>query len=381
MKKILGIASVEQEGYYPFGKQTFYFEDMVRAADKMDLDLLFFSPIDWHIDRDEVDGYVYNEGKWIKIRAPFPKIVYDRSFSKAEEGKEKIEFFRRFLVQKHIPVLNPVGYADLLNDKIAFHRFLADRGLPTLETLPIEFMLSDEFAVHGKIRELYLKPIMGTGGFGIFVLKKQGTEFILDNHINTQRRQFSTARDAFDYLTGIIDVKSYFLQPAADMYYFEGSPFDIRVLVQNYGVGDYHVTGTGVRVGSKGGYVSNLNSGGTALPPEALAGYYYQHYQKNILAEMEQIASLCLSCCRELEREFGNFLEIGFDILLTKDKGPVILEGNSKPSRWIFNVLADYFSDNPEQFEKYRRLRAETVRVPLVYAEKNYPALEHEQHL
>jgi hypothetical protein len=44
------------------------------------------------------------------------------------------------------------------------------------------------------------------------------------------------------------------------------------------------------------------------------------------------------------------------------------MEGNARPSRWVFNVLADRFSDNPEKEAFFKNLRKESVRMPGVYA-------------
>jgi hypothetical protein len=56
---------------------------------------------------------------------------------------------------------------------------------------------------------------------------------------------------------------------------------------------------------------------------------------------------------------------LGFDILLTEDRGPIILEANSKPARWIFNLLAARFPENSEEALYYRQLRAQSVAAPL----------------
>jgi len=330
MKRILGIAAVEQNDFYPFGKQTFYFEDMIRSATDLNVDTLFFSPLNWDSDKSEVEGYTFKEGKWLKVKSHLPKIIYDRAFAKTKEGKVKIEGFRNFLRQNKIPVLNPVDYADLLNHKIEFHQFLIKNRLPTLEALPVDYIHSaDFFSAIKHSKEFYLKPTFGTGGFGIHVISIQGNSIALKNHTNTKTETFETIAQLFNFLSNSIDTSEYFVQPKANIIYYNDSPFDIRVIVQNYGISDYRVTGIGVRIGQQNSFVSNLNSGGSALPVEALLDYYQSHFNKSIFTEIENISSICLQCCKTLEKAYGNFLEIGFDILLTIDKGPIILEGNT----------------------------------------------------
>ena len=42
MKRTLGIAAIEQSEWPPYGKQRFYFEDMVNACSDLHLEFFFF---------------------------------------------------------------------------------------------------------------------------------------------------------------------------------------------------------------------------------------------------------------------------------------------------------------------------------------------------
>ena len=81
------------------------------------------------------------------------------------------------------------------------------------------------------------------------------------------------------------------------------------------------------------------------------------------------IDTLCLQCSDVLKQEYGDFCEIGYDVLLTKDKGPVILEGNAKPSRWVFVKMADYLEELGKDNSYYLKRRQETVSAPMIYAD------------
>ena len=113
---------------------------------------------------------------------------------------------------------------------------------------------------------------------------------------------------------------------------------------------------------------SNLNSGGTALPLEELADFFQKKYMYSIDNLHLDIDKLCLQCAEVIRNEIGNFCEIGFDILITKDRGPIIIEGNAKPSRWVFVKIADYLDSIGKDNSYYLDRRRETVRVPLKYA-------------
>jgi len=373
MPLTLGIAAVEQEDFYPFGKQTFFFEDMVRSSLDLAIDLFFFSPLAWKIECKQIDGFVYRDNAWIKISAPFPGIIYDRAFTKSSEGKRKLQEFRNYMKKGKVPFLNPVDLAELLNNKVEFHKFLIDNGLPTLNAYPARISISTRFQnAMERGKEFFLKPTYGTGGFGIFNITKQQGNYLLINHTSTKTITFRSINELFSYISGILDLEEYFIQEKADLSFISNSPFDIRVIVQNSGIKDYRISGSGVRVGLEKSLVSNLNSGGTAMPVEYLADYYLQHFSRDISLEINRIYDICLECSVLLHNEFGNFLEIGYDILLTNDLGPIIIEGNPKPSRWIFNMIADNYKDNLGMEKKYRGLRVETVRAPVLFTAKNY---------
>lgn len=372
----LGIAAVEQDDYFPFGKQTFYFEDMVRTSADLPVDLFFFSPLSWERDCRQVQGFIFKDGAWRESSAPFPEIIYDRSFVQSKEGKQKLEEFRNNHKELQTPFLNPVDLANLLNNKVEFHQFLTEKGFPTLPAFPVRDILSEKFLdaiEYGK--GFFLKPIFGTGGFGIFDIEKQHDIYLLINHTNTKRESFNSLDELFRHISDLLNIGEYFIQEKAELSAINNCPFDIRVIVQNSGRRDYQVTGSGVRIGKESSLVSNLNSGGTAIAVEELVDHYMQHFGKDITSEIGKMNDICLECSEALHHEYGNFLEIGYDILLTNNKGPIIIEANTRPSRWIFNAIADKCKGRPGLEQKYRNLRFSTVRTPVLFAAKNYKSL------
>ena len=85
---------------------------------------------------------------------------------------------------------------------------------------------------------------------------------------------------------------------------------------------------------------------------------------------MKVIIELCQQCSSFLHNSYGRFLEIVFDILLTLDKGPIILEANSKPSRWFFNILAEYYKEDGKRRAFFQEQRKKAVSAPLIFALK-----------
>lgn len=365
MRYQLGVLAVENEEFPPFGKQSFFFEDMIRSYNQGDIKVLFFSPLHWK-QSSMIDGYEFINDQWNQVKGAIPQLIYDRAFSKSEEEKSQIERCRAWLSKTDHHLLNPFDLAHLLNNKIEFHKFLQKHKIPTLKTYPIgtnEIIKEDLSFTENRI---YLKPNFGSKGEGIYVIEKLPDGFNLIDRIG-KSTFFKTLKKLNDFLKlEPLDLYKYFLQEEASVKPIDQAPFDIRVLVQNYGE-EFKITGMGVRIGQKHSVTANLNSGGKAIPVDDLETFLKTEYQKELLEVVKDIEQICLKTSLLLEKKFGSFLEIGFDILITQE-GPIIIEGNAKPSRWIFNVIADELESKNESSTQYKNLRNETVRVPLQYA-------------
>jgi hypothetical protein len=365
-ESLIGVMSVVHEGRKPFGMQTYFFEDMVKSIIKLQEDIFFFSPLDWNSNSNLISGFKFVDFEWVEVQEKIPNIIYDRSFSSDNFQKSKIDICRQYLSDAQKILLNPFGLADLLNDKMEFHSFLIENDIPTLQTFPLDAIDSINFFDTIESKRVYLKPTYGSKGQGIYVLEKDQKKFKLYDNIGK-------AKDFDDYETLVNEIKRnigsvhYFVQEDAKIELLEDAPFDIRVLVQNCG-NDYKVTGSAVRIGQKKSMTSNLNSGGSAVPFEDLSLFFKEKYDINTDTLKKDIEKLCLDCSDILRKEMGEFCEIGFDILVTKNNGPIIIEGNAKPSRWVFVKIADYLKELGKDYAYFLERRKETVSVPMKYA-------------
>jgi hypothetical protein len=363
----IGVMSVVHEGRKPFGKQTYFFEDMCRSVENEDVEIFFFSPMNWKRGEKEVPGYYFVDNRWIAIQSAIPKIIYDRAFSNDEDQKAHLDRFRAYLKACGKSILNPLELADLLNNKVDFHRFLMKNNIPTLGTFPFTVLKNSKFFDTIGTSRVYVKPTFGSKGEGIFVIEKRENKYQLIDHLGAVElfKDYVLLREKL--LLVVVFPDRYFVQEEAKIELLAERPFDIRVLVQNYG-NDYKVTGMAVRAGLQKGITSNLNSGGDALPMEELDDFFISKYGYTQEVLRQKIEKLCLDCSEVLKRNVGDFCEIGFDILVTRDKGPIIIEGNAKPSRWVFVKMADYLENRGKDNSYYLERRKETVSVPMKYA-------------
>ncbi len=285
---MLGIAALEQSEWPPYGKQRFFFEDMVNACSELDLEFFFFSPFD-ALKSNIVDGWTFETGKWLKKRAPLPQLIYDRAFSAIPDERIKLAQFRQFLKNNSYKVLNPVDMALLLDDKVAFHHYLQKNEIPSLDVFPLNSITNEE--IFNKNSCYFIKPISGSGGLGIFVVEKSKSEWILKDHLNEVKQHFESLQLLSNYLSKRIDNNSYFIQPKARIVNFDKAPIDLRVLIQNSGK-KFDITGMAVRMGQQGSNVSNLQSGGSALAFEELHNWIKTSLKINPECLMESIKKI-----------------------------------------------------------------------------------------
>jgi glutathione synthase/RimK-type ligase-like ATP-grasp enzyme len=324
----------------------------------------------WEAGSPEVAGYEYAEGVWQESVQPIPEVLYDRFTAKAHGEKAQYLTMLDFLIARKSAFSTPPEMVALLKNKVEFHHYLEAHGLPTLPaTLLGALTLPNLEAYWAHHPTLYIKPVTGSNGAGIAVLELQGARATL--RVAQQPPVEIPKSDCLEYLQRHFDGAEYFVQPKANMIRYEDSPYDIRVLIQNRGQNRYHISGQGVRIGDPANWVSNLSAGGSARPVEALqaaiarCGLDYAGQ----LARMEQI---CLQCTRLLHDRFGDFAEIAFDILLTEERGPIILEANGKPARRIFILLARNFPEDSARHEEFKNLRRQSVRAPMVFVANTY---------
>ncbi len=367
MEKItLGVAAVEQSEWPPYGKQRFFFEEMVNTTPELAVNYFFFSPFDLKNIDDKIAGWEYKNGNWNKAIQKMPLNIYDRSFSSNQEGKERLISFRNLIKEANFHVLNPVDFGFLLDDKRNFHQYLLHNKIPTLETFESD-LLSDTELFYD-VDSFYLKPNQGSGGIGIYVIEKNEKGFSLSNNTNSNVQYFDSQGDIYIFLKNKINLSEYFLQKKAEVVKLNNSPVDLRVLIQNHGYNNYRITGQALRVGQENSKVSNLQSGGKAVAFEDVIDLISAQLSTNKEKLTQEISEIVLKCCAFLHRDFGNFFETGIDLLLTKN-GPIILEANTRPSRWVFTMIADA---DLSKSATYKTIRNESVRMPAKYTMMNH---------
>lgn len=188
-----------------------------------------------------------------------------------------------------------------------------------------------------RYRTVYLKPNLGTGGYGIYRLQHTHEGYRLQG--GTQSRTYKTFEAAFAAFEQGKGRKFYLVQKGIPLLRHHGNPFDLRVMVQRNPQNKWEVTGIVGRVAQPNKVVTNYHNGGQPKPIEELLAPLMS--KAEISNYIERLNQLGIRVSRHLGGIFPSFRAYGVDIGMDKDLKPWIIEVNSRPDKYIFNALKD----------------------------------------
>jgi len=338
---ILGILSIPRINGSPFvGGQNESFAEIISAAERLNCTAFVFSPLDIDWSKKAVWGYRYNvkaePPEWERLALPIPTIIYNRIPNRTLENREDIKNPLASLMQKYGPrFFNPCFL-----DKWRTHKILFNNR-KTRPFLPETRMLQDYrdiIPMLDKFGAVYLKPTANSLGHEMMRVSKtaDGRHYYIHQTLNQEPRTGVTA-DCREILAGLplAGDNGYLVQQAISLARFNGSPFDLRLLVQKDRHANWCKTGIAARAAGKDSITTHVFYGGVRFPAEKVLQSTAEKYRfpiKHIKDQLRQIQStIPMVIEKSYEHSFGELeMDVGID-----QKGKVwFFEANSKPFRF-----------------------------------------------
>ena len=341
MKNVLAIKAASAN-HKPFGKKNFFFRQLQKASVDIPLDLIFMS--ESLVDM-KPEFYRLVSGSFVKMLNATPSVIW----VKDESATECSLYSKKMLA--------------LAGDKMQFFAFQQEIGLAALPTMEYRFDY-----LTGSIKDwksIVIKPRNGRKGDGLIALTKQETQYEL---MTNDGSETLTGSQLQGRMRREVTCES-IIQKRADATTLYGQPFDIRVIVQQRKANDFYIAASCIRI-SGNGLTSNIAQGGAALPLESIALLSYMG--KTFDQLKSEVSSMCIYTAKCMASKCGQFPEVGFDILLDRKLGPVILEANANVGKWAFVKLADLYPKGSYLQQKHWSTRMELLRTPLVYVYNEY---------
>ena len=281
-------------------------------------------------------GYVYHQlsqyrGRWESSIFPLPDVVYDRIHSRSAEARNNVQYAKNRLMKlPYLHYFNP-HYLNKWN----VHQMLLTNPMLTdylpetrqLDNSNLEEMLK-------KYRVLYMKPSNGSLGKGIIkVATDRGHLKYVAYRGRRIRNQASNPAELMRKTKKQRDERHYVVQQGLDLAKFKGSPFDLRIIYQKNGRGEWMISKKFCRIAPQGSSISNLSSGGRVEKSSKVLQYLFKK-ESLIKSKNEQIRLLCKMVASTLENVSNStFGELGMDIGIDRQGRLYLIEVNSKPRK------------------------------------------------
>ncbi|MFD2443065.1 YheC/YheD family protein [Bacillus sp. CGMCC 1.16607] len=264
-------------------------------------------------------GYIYlpSYEKWLRVKMPFPDIVYNRiPFRKSEQTvlyQQCVALFQQF----GIPIFNP-GFIDkfdlfqILKSKNNIKRFLPKTILiDSMENLELFF---------NQYEDIYLKPRKHSKGKNIYRLYFENEQLVLETH--GQREFFSNFVELWNQHDEMFYKIPFIAQRTIQPDLLNGFRYDFRVLTHwDVPKQKYIVTGIGIRATEQHGLTTHTTNGGFIIPYQSIRTDEHDRFIKMIVEEIGMV----------LSNKLGFFGEFSIDAGLNSGGKYVVYEVNSKP--------------------------------------------------
>lgn len=305
-----------------------------------------------------VQGYNYRQdnserGHWSAATYPLPDAVYDRVPSRRRENEPGIKDTKqKLMAMSYLKYFNPAflnkwQVYQALSKNPALNENIPETRLLTVAEL--EAMLK-------KYGVLFLKPCNGSLGRGIIYVRKS-PDGQLNYITNPQGRingSVNSAKELLEKTTAFRKGRSYLVQQGLSLSKYHGSNFDIRIIYQKNGLGEWVIGKKFARIAPRGSNIANLSSGGTYETFKSLMAHLYRKETRK--KKYTMIKELCRSVAETLEEQLeGDYGELGLDIGIGRNGTFYLIEVNSKPRKTTSS-------------QSFQGLIANTFRRPLEFA-------------
>lgn len=328
-----------------FNEKESIFNQYRLLAKKYQVDLCMFSFRQISKNLKIADALVYSHTEDSLIRktvaAPRVNIVRNTKYVMEQRQIRKFEALRN----QQIHFINFPLYSQA--NKLQNYEHLTSHDqfknhVPPTKRLSFEHL--DVFIrEHGKV---IIKPIFGSKGRGITVIENDRVQYQVcqtpsgDNvythsRLNSQKK-FSIPHSELKrfYNKNFGNPSSFLVQQWISFNEYNGSPFDIRAVVQKNGKNKWQLTSCVARVANEHGEITNLNQGGKMVSLSKLQ------------LQRSDIREFCLEIAKPFAKLYPWTAEMGIDLGIDKEGKLWFIETNYCPEkrRWatIFKTPFEY---------------------------------------
>ncbi|MCA0753620.1 YheC/YheD family protein [Paenibacillus sp. N4] len=325
------------------------YEDYLRDYEHIGGLICLFSPKDINAADRTIRACYYAppaNGKppvWKEIVIPYPDIVYRRAFGH--------DIPHEFVNEMGEKLFNPTVF----DDKWKLWRVLFEDSdvcshLPHTQKLNSIHDLDAMLRTHSSV---YVKRSQTLQSLGLFMVQKTADGYLF---IDRDRNRITLqSRDAPAFIKNLAESYLYHVQQAVPLKYY-GRHVDFRVIMQKGRTRKWACTGIFARFGALDSVTTNFTEEGKLEAAKPALQRIFRLNSKQASAKLQEIARVCLKCCRRID-QFGTFGDVGFDVIVDPKMNIWILEINKFPQNNL-----------PLYIRGQRELYYHMMRQPFEYA-------------
>lgn len=276
------------------------------------------------ISKRLVEGYCYNPktDTWERGIFPYPLSIYWRT------GLD-IEWQNHFLSVIGDTVFNNYSF-----DKWEMNEWFSKEPeiLPHLPCTRLYESKQDIYDMLLKYPALYIKPIWGMKGFGV-VKASLDNDMVVFKYRENDEDIVISAKDEEEFEEAVEKLfkrKNHIIQQGLDLLSYNGGVVDFRCVMQKNAAANWICNAIVGRIGAAGSVVSNISSGGAALPGIELISEALSLSEFETFDLKEKMTSLCMKVCRTLDEYGINYGSLGLDLGVDKNMNIWLIEVNNR---------------------------------------------------
>lgn len=305
-----------------------------------------FTASDIDMREQLIHGYYYNsideKNRWEKGTFPMPGAVYRRSYSRLLPN-EFIQIMDNKMFNSNS--LNKIKLWEWLSkEKIIKNHLPNTKDLKTIDDLNYMIELYES---------VYIKKAHTRKSIGMFVVYKreEGYHFLdREKNVTVVANQIAT-----DFIKNLVKNNSYIIQQGVPMKY-QNRNVDFRVIMQKDKTKNWKCSDILARFGAEGSISTNFVENGYMMKGRNALKKVYKLNDEHAINKEQEVIRICKEACHILDK-YGNFADLGFDVIIDQKKHVWIIEINKLHQNNLILAI-------PNNRRMFRRV----VRRPFEYA-------------
>lgn len=315
------------------------FKDIIKTGRDMNTSVYVVTTKDLKLHAPRVQGYIYdsNDKTWTKNWFPLPDVIYNRIPLREDENKPRVrQKIDECLSHHSIQLFNPHFF-----NKWRLFDWLKKNSSTKLLVPDTKRLLSSK-TLSLMLRQygsLYLKPESGKAGKGIMLLQWDETSprpyclIIQGQHHKNIIYRTASLPKLWRRIRKETGTCAYIMQEAIELSTFRNRHFDLRVLVQKTGRGNFMITGIGARLAGLKRITTHVPQGGSIEEPEKLLLSSFGQEMTALL--MNKLKSSAILIAKQIEKSCGYMLgEMSMDLGIDRNGKLWFFEANAKPMKF-----------------------------------------------